>query len=62
MTQATLRPAERTALLARHPEVFHKSLPSRLAAPLAIAATAAYFVFCFFFFAVPQVLGSLFRR
>ncbi|HTO28779.1 MAG TPA: hypothetical protein VL017_09330, partial [Devosia sp.] len=58
MSPTSLRPAERAALMARHPEVFHKSLPSRLAAPLAIAATAAYFVFCFFFFGVPQVLGD----
>ena len=58
MTHASLRPAERTALMARHPEVFHKSLASRLMAPLAVVVTAVYFVSCFFFFGVPQVLGD----
>lgn len=58
MLQASLRPAERKALMARHPDVFHKSLVQRLWAPVAVAVTAAYFVFCFFFFGVPQVLGD----
>ena len=58
MLQASLRPAERKALMACHPEVFHRSLVQRLWAPVAVAVTAAYFVFCFFFFGVPQVLGD----
>ncbi|KFC66439.1 Phosphonate ABC transporter, inner membrane subunit [Devosia sp. LC5] len=58
MIQSSLRPAERNALMARHPGVFHKSLFERVWAPAAVAVTAAYFVFCFFFFGVPQVLGD----
>ncbi|HEV7344077.1 MAG TPA: phosphonate ABC transporter, permease protein PhnE [Devosia sp.] len=55
---STLRPAERSALMARHPEVFRKTLVQRLAAPVTLAVTGAYFVFCFFFFNVPQVIGE----
>lgn len=58
MTDISMRPAERKALMARHPSVFHKTPFQRLWAPVAVLVTAAYFVFCFFFFGVPQVLGD----
>jgi phosphonate ABC transporter, permease protein PhnE len=58
MIQSSLRPADRIALRARYPEILHRSLLSRLIAPFAVVAAAAYFVFCFFFFNVPQVIGE----
>ena len=58
MTATSLRPAERAALMSRHPEVFQKGPWRQLLAPVLVAGAAAYFVFCFFFFNIPQVVGD----
>jgi len=49
---------ETLALKARHPQVFQRSLPRRLLAPLGVIAVAAYLVFCVFFFEVPRVIAE----
>jgi phosphonate transport system permease protein len=49
---------EARALRQRHAVVLHQPLLKRLLAPIAIAATAAYLVFCFFFFNVAGVMGD----
>jgi phosphonate transport system permease protein len=58
MVAITLSADEAGALRARHPEIFRKSPLQRLLAPLAVAATLGYFVFCFFFFSVPTVFSE----
>ncbi|MEO7221099.1 MAG: phosphonate ABC transporter, permease protein PhnE [Devosia sp.] len=49
---------EARALRQRHAAVLHHPLLGRLLAPLAVAATAAYLVFCVFFFNVAGVMGD----
>ncbi|MHB1103805.1 MAG: phosphonate ABC transporter, permease protein PhnE [Devosia sp.] len=58
MAAITLSADERSALRARHPDLFSKDPLRRLAAPLAVLAALAYFVFCFFFFDVPSVFSG----
>ena len=50
--------AEAAELRKRHANVFHKPLLGRLMAPLAAVVTAAYLVFCFFFFNIPGVVAD----
>ena len=58
MSALALTPAEAAELRARHAGVLHKPLLSRLLAPLLVALTGAYLVFCFFFFNVPAVVAE----
>jgi phosphonate transport system permease protein len=58
MSVQQITKSEAGELKSRHPEVFDRSLLKRLVAPFAVAATAAYLVFCFFFFNVPGVIGD----
>lgn len=46
------------ALRQRHADVLHRPLGRRLTAPLAVLATMAYLVFCFFFFNIPAVVSN----
>jgi phosphonate transport system permease protein len=50
--------AEAAELRKRHADVIHRPLMSRLMAPLAALVTAAYLVFCFFFFNIPGVVAD----
>ncbi|MGV8854256.1 MAG: phosphonate ABC transporter, permease protein PhnE [Devosia sp.] len=58
MAQIALSPRSAAALKARHAHVFHRPLGKRLMAPLAIVATLAYLVFCFFFFDISGVIRN----
>jgi len=58
MVAITVSADESQALRARHPEIFRKEPLRQLIAPLAVAATLGYFVFCFFFFNVPTVFSE----
>lgn len=58
MSAITPTAAEAAELRRRHADVLHRPLVSRLMAPLAAVATAAYLVFCFFFFNIPAVVAD----
>jgi phosphonate transport system permease protein len=58
MTAIALTAGERATLRINHPEIFRKDPWRRLLAPLLVAATLAYFVFCFFFFNVSTVFSE----
>ena len=58
MSAIELTAEDAARLRQRHPEVFHRPLLRRLLAPFAMLATAAYLVFCFFFFNVPGVVAD----
>ena len=58
MATITLTPEEATDLRHRHADVLRKPLLRQLMAPLAALCTAAYLVFCFFFFNVPGVIAE----
>lgn len=58
MSALALTAAEAAELRARHALVFHKPLHQRLFAPLLVAMTIAYTVFCVFFFDLPRVIAE----
>ncbi len=58
MAAITVSAAEAAELRARHPAIFHRPPIEHLVAPLALLGTAAYLVFCVFFFNVPAVVAT----
>jgi phosphonate transport system permease protein len=58
MSALNVNTADAAALRARHAHVFRRPLHRRMMAPLVIAGTAAYLVFCFFFFNIPGVMAD----
>ncbi|MDI7862890.1 phosphonate ABC transporter, permease protein PhnE [Rhizobiaceae bacterium n13] len=50
--------AELDRIASRHPEIFRRSAWQRFRIPAVVGATLLYFVFCWWFFAIGQVLGS----
>jgi phosphonate transport system permease protein len=58
MSTLALTAAERDGLKARHAAALHKSPLRRLIAPVALVVVAAYFVFCWFAFNVPEVFSG----
>lgn len=58
MSSIALSSDDISALRERHAGVLHKPLLKRLIAPVAVAVTGAYLVFCFFFFNVAGVIGE----
>jgi phosphonate transport system permease protein len=54
----TVSVREAAEIRGRHPEIFHRPMIRRLAAPLAALAVAAYLVFSWFFFDVPGVIAT----
>jgi len=58
MSSMQMTASEALALKARHGAVFHRPLQQRLTMPLVALGTAAYLVFCFFFFDISGVLAN----
>ena len=58
MSAITMTAAEAAGLRRRHAHVFVKPWSRRLMWPLIALGTAAYLVFCFFFFNIPAVVGD----